>query len=65
MHTYFFSLSSLSTGSNSNLISFHTSQAAASSGAPFASFTDNFITFTSKIRPSLRACVHASKATLL
>ena len=65
MHTYFFSLSSLSTGSNSNLISFHTSQAAASSGLHLLASRIISLPSRARSRHSLRACTHASKDTLL
>jgi hypothetical protein len=55
----------LSTGSNSNLIAFHTSQAAASSRLHLAAARIISLPSRARSRPSLQACTHASKATLL
>ena len=56
---------SLSTVSNSNLISFQTSHAEASSGLHFAAARITSPPSRARSRPSLRACVHASSATRL
>ena len=51
--------------SNSNLISFQTSQAAANSGDHLQAERITSPPSRAKSRPSLRACVQASRATRL
>jgi len=48
-----------------NVISFHTSQAAASSGLHLQASRIISLPSTARSRPSLRACTHASRATRL
>ena len=55
----------VSIAGNSNLISFHTSQAAASSGLHLLASRIISLPSRARSRPSLRACTHASRATRL
>ncbi|KAF6994832.1 hypothetical protein CFC21_011433 [Triticum aestivum] len=55
----------VSTGSNSNLIAFHTSQAVASSGLHLQAAPIISLPSRARSRPSLRACTQDSKATRL
>ncbi|RDY14675.1 hypothetical protein CR513_00201, partial [Mucuna pruriens] len=55
----------VSIAGNSNLISFHTSQAAANSGLHLQASRIISLPSRARSRPSFRACTHASRATRL
>lgn len=58
------SLSKVSTALKWNLISFHTSQAAASSGLHLLASRIIALPSAARSRPSLRACTHAPLGSL-